>query len=125
MSYIKFVFVSLASLLGVYVGISGFKEYISINKTAKKISFSRIVKIAVFFGLAAALILLAIILFAGVLQGNFVWSFSKIGSAVFLSLILGSIVTLGTMYQIYTTVIFRDMLINKYKEKDNSENHTS
>jgi len=125
MNYFSFVFVSLATILGIYAGVIGFKEYASITKSTEKLSFSRTVKTATLFGLGAALILFSIILFAGVLEENYVWSFSKIESAVFLSVILGSIVTLGTVYQIYTTVIFKDRLISKYKEKDNPENHNS
>ena len=74
-------------------------------------------------GIASSLIFFAIISSTGLFDPGYIWSVQKFGGAIFVSLIPGAIVTLGGLYQIYTTVIFRDMLIRKYREKDKSENH--
>ncbi len=118
MYYFAFLVIFLAGISGLYLGVVGFKEYTNITRTAEKLSVLQIIKIAVHFGISGSLILFTIIIFAGVLDETYIWSLQKIGGAILVSLIPGIIITLGATYQIYTTVIFRDMLIRKYREKD-------
>ena len=123
MYYFAFLLVLLAGISGLYVGVVGFREYTNITRTADKVSVLQIIKIAVQFGIASSLVFFATISSASFFDPEYVWSLQKVGGAVFVSLILGVIVTFGGVYQIYTTVIFRDILIRKYREKDKSENH--
>ena len=122
MHYFAFLLVLLTGISGLYVGVVGFREYTSITRTAEKVSILQIIKNAAQFEIASSLVFLATISSASLFDPEYVWSLQKIGGAIFLSLILGVIVTLGEVYQTYTTVVFRDMLIRKYREKDKSEN---
>jgi hypothetical protein len=81
------------------------------------VSVLQIIKIAARSGLSSSLVFFAILIFAGVLDEEYIWSLQKFGGAILVSSILGVIVILGETYQIYTTVLFRDMLIRKYKGK--------
>ena len=123
MHYFAFLLMLLAGISGLYMGVVGFREYTNITRTAEKVSVLQIIKIAVQFGIAGSLVFFATISSASVFDPEYVWSLQKLGSAIFVSLIPGVIVTLGGVYQIYTTVIFRDILIRKYREKHKSENH--
>jgi hypothetical protein len=113
----------LAGITGLYIGIIGFREYTNITRTAEKVSILQIIKIAVQFGIASSLVFFATISSASVFDTEYVWSLQKLEGAIFVSLIPGVIVVLGGVYQIYTTVIFRDILIRKYRGKDKPENH--
>jgi hypothetical protein len=123
MYYFVFLLVLLAGISGFYVGVVGFREYTNITRTAEKISILQIIKIAGQLGIASSLVFFATISSASFFDPEYVWSLQKLRGAIFASLILGVIVTLGGVYQIYTTVIFRDALIRKYRQKDKSENH--
>ena len=123
MNYVTFLLMFLAGITGLYIGVIGFREYTNITRTAEKVSVLQIIKNAAQFGIASSLVFLATISSASIFDPEYVWSLQKLWGAIFVSLIPGVIVTLGGMYQIYTTVIFRDILIRKYREKDKSENH--
>ena len=123
MNYFSLLLMILSGIVGLYVGTVGFRGYTNITRTAEKVSILQIIKIAVHMGIASSLIFFATISFTGLFDPGYVWNVQNFGGAIFVSLILGVIVTLGGLYQIYTTVIFRDMLIRKYREKDKSKNH--
>jgi len=123
MYYFAFLIIFLTGISGLYLGVVGFKEYTNITRTAEKVSALQIIKIAARSGVSSSLVFFAFMLFAGVLEKEYIWSLPKFGGAILASSILGLVVTLGETYQIYTTVVFRDMLIRKYKEKDKPENH--
>ena len=118
MNYLTFLLIVLVGIPGLYIGVIGFREYTNITRTAEKISVLQIIKIAVQFGIAGSLIFFATISSASLFDSDDLWSLQNLGGAIFVALILGVIVTIGGAYQIYTTVIFRDMLIRKYREKD-------
>jgi cytochrome b subunit of formate dehydrogenase len=123
MYYFSFLIIFLTGISGLYLGIVEFREYTNITRTAEKVSTLQIIKMAARSGLSSSLMFFAFMLFAGVLEREYVWSLQKVGGAVLVSSLLGVVVTLGGAYQIYTTVIFRGMLIRKYQEKDKPENH--
>ena len=123
MYYFSLLIMFLAGISGLYLGVVGFREYTNITRTTEKISALQIIKIAARLGVSSSLVFFSIVTIGGVLDEEYIWSLQKFGGAIFVSSILGVIVTLGGAYQIYTTVVFKDMLIRKYKEKDNSENH--
>lgn len=123
MNYLTFLLMVLAGIAGLYIGVIGFREYTNKTRTSEKVSVLQIIKTATRFGMSSSLVFFAIMIFAGVLNNEYIWSLQKIESAILASLFLGVIVILGAAYQIYTTVVFRDMLIKKYKKKDKSENH--
>ena len=123
MYYFGFLITLLAGISGLYLGVVAFREYTNITRTAEKVSVLQIIKIAARFGAAGSLIFFATIISASVLDEKYIWSLQKIGGAILVSLIPGIVIILGGAYQIYTTVVFRDLLIRKYKEEDKSENH--
>ena len=123
MCYFSFLIIFLAGISGLYLGVVGFREYTNITRTAEKVSALQIIRIAIRSGASGSLIFFAIIIFAGVLDKEYIWSLQKFMGAILVSLIPGIIIILGGVYQIHTTVVFRDMLIRKHKEKDKSENH--
>lgn len=123
MHYFGFLMILLAGISGLYLGVVAFREYTNITRTAEKVSVLQIIKIAARFSVAGSLIFFATIISASVLDEKYIWSLPKIGGAICVSLIPGIVIILGGVYQIYTTVVFRDLLIRKYKKKDKSKNH--
>jgi hypothetical protein len=117
MNYFSLLLMILSGIVGLYVGVVGFRECTNITRTAEKVSILQILKIAIQLGIASSLIFFATLSSASLFDPGYSWSLQKIGGVIFLSLILGVIVTLGGLYQIYTTVIFKDMLIRKYRKK--------
>lgn len=122
MFYFSLLAIALSGISGLYIGMLGFSEYRSITRTANKVSALQVIKIAAILGMASSLVFFAIMIFGGLIGDEYIWSLQKVGGSILVSLIPGIIVTLGAAYQIYTTVIFRDMLIRKYKAKDKPEN---
>ena len=115
----------LTGIIGLFIGIVGFREYTNLTRSDEKVSVLQIIKIAVEHGIASGLIFFAIISSGSLFDPEYVWSLQNFGSALFVCLILGVIVTIGVVYQVYTTVVFRDMLIRKDRKKNKSENHNS
>jgi len=111
----------LAGASGLYIGIVGFRDYRNITITAEKVTVMQIIKISSYFGVASTLVFFAAIMCGGLFDKEYTWSLQRFGSAVLVSLFLGLINTLGGMYQVYTTVIFRDLLVKKYKGKAKKE----
>jgi hypothetical protein len=116
MNYLTFLLIVLAGIPGLAIGVIGFRAYTNLTRTTEKISVLQIIKIAVQFGIAGSLIFFATISSASLFDSEYIWSLQNLGGAIFVSLIPGIIVTLGGMYQIYTTAIFRDILIRKYRK---------
>lgn len=121
MNYFIFLPTVVIGVLGVSFGIAGFTRYTNITKAANKVSLLQITIPAVQFGTASSLTFLAIISALGLFDLEYIWNLQKLRGAIFISLALGAFVTLGGIYQIYTTVLLRDMLIRKYRGKDVSE----
>ena len=111
----------LAGIGGLYLGAIGYKNYKNITITAEEVSVMQIIKIASSFGGASTLVFLALIISMSVFDEKYIWSLQRFGGAILVSLIPGLLTTLGGIYQVYTTVIFRDLLIKKYKEKNKRE----
>jgi hypothetical protein len=124
MFYFSLLVVCLSGISGLYLGVLGFREYRRITRIADKVSILQVIKIAAMLGISTSLVFFAIMTFGGVISNDYMWSLPKLGASIVVSLILGIIVTLGGMYQIYTTVVFRDVLIRKYKAKDKPENRS-
>jgi hypothetical protein len=111
----------LAGVGGLYLGIIGFKNYQNISMTAEKVSVMQIIKIASSFGVASTLVFFAFIVSTSAFDEKYVWSLQKFGGAILVALIPGLLTTLGGIYQVYTTVIFRDQWIKKYNETSKRE----
>ena len=117
MYYFNFLIILFAGISGLYLGIVGFREYTNITRTAEKVSALQVIKIAARLGAASSLVFFAIMILGGVFNEEYIWSLLKLCSSILVSLLLGITVTLGGAYQIYTTAVFRDILIRKYKKR--------
>ena len=95
MYYFAFLIIFLAGIGGLYLGIVAFRQYTNITRTAEKVSALQIIKIAARFSVSSSLVFFAMMIFAGVLNRESIWSLPKIGSAILASLLLGVIVILG------------------------------
>jgi hypothetical protein len=118
MNYFIFLLTVVIGILGVSFGIAGFTRYTNITRTANKVSLLQIIIPAVQSGIASSLTFLAIISSLSLFDSEYIWDLQKIGGAIFISLTLGAFVTVGGIYQIYTTVHLRDTLIRKDRRKD-------
>lgn len=121
MHYLSILLMVFGGALGLYIGIAGYREYVHITRTAERVSVLQIIRVAVRFGIAGGLIFLTTTSFVSARSPEYVWSLQSLARAIFVSFIPGIIITLGTAYQVYTTVIFRDMLLRKYKKRDETE----
>ena len=113
MFYLSLLVICLLGIGGLYLGVYGFNQYRSITRTVDKVSVLQVIKIAGMLGMSSSLVFFTIMIFGGVIGKEYVWSLPKLGGSILVSLILGIIVTIGGAYQIYTTVVFRDILIRK------------
>jgi nucleoside recognition membrane protein YjiH len=107
----------LAGISAFLVGAKGLKDYTHITYSAEKVTIKEIIKISAFLGMASMLGFFALILSVSIVDETYAWNFQKLVSAISVSLFLGLIVTLGGLYQVYTTVKFRDLLIKRYNPK--------
>lgn len=119
--YLILFIIFLAGIGGLYLGVIGFRNYKNITMTAEKVSVMQIIKIASSFGVASTLVFFAVILSISVFDEKYIWNLQRFGGAILVSLIPGLLTTLGGIYQVYSTVIFRDLLIKKYEEKNKRE----
>ena len=122
--YFILLIILLAGMGGLYFGTVGFTDYRNITIGANKVTYRRILKISAYLGIASTLLFFAIITSMSILDQKYVWDIPKIVVAIFVSSIPGLIVTIGALYQVYTTVKFRDLLIKKYKEKANKNSRS-
>ena len=117
--YFKLSITLLAGIAGLYFGTVGLRDYRNITHSAASVTFRRIMKTTAYLGIAGTLVFFALIAFLSILDENYVWNAQKFSGAILISSILGLVITLGGLYQVYTTAKFRDLLIKKYSEKVN------
>jgi hypothetical protein len=120
--YFTLLITLLAGMGGLYFGAVGLRDYSRITISANSVSLRQIIKISAYLGIASTLIFFVIITSMSIFDEKYVWSLQKFGGAVLIALIPGFVVTLGGLYQVYTTVKFRDLLIKKQKEKAKKSN---
>jgi hypothetical protein len=121
----SFLIIGVSVIGGLYLAMFGLGGYRTITQSANKVSVRQIISIAAYLGGSSSLIFFAIMIFGGVLDKEYMWSFQRLGGSIVISLIVGVIIMLGGAYQIYTTVVFRDLLIRKYKARNEPEDYDS
>ena len=115
--YINLLITLLAGIVGFYFGMVGLRDYRNITTNAEGVNLRHIMKISTYLGISSTLLFFAMIAFMSILDLNYVWNLQRFIGALLISSGAGLVVTLGSLYQVYTTVKFRDLLIKKYSEK--------
>jgi len=117
MNLLIITLISLSGLSAIYSGYLGFKNYGKITITNEKVSFARILKISTQYGLAGALLIFAVAMIIGIFDVSYQWSAKSFGSSFVISIGGGIIIFLGSLYQVYTTIKYRDLLIGSLRKK--------
>jgi hypothetical protein len=113
------IFISLIiGILTIYLGVSSYRQYSEITHTTDPVSLGQVILLSVKFGVAFWLFTFLLFLILGIFSEDKTrWSFAEMIGVLGLSSIVGLIVTLGSFYQIITTIKYRDHLVKKYKVK--------
>lgn len=114
MTYIVIMFSLVLGVIGVYVGIRAFRAYTSLVQSVEPISLPYIVKLAARMGISGGFSFFALVTISGVLvDNNSDLTLQSILALAAFSIALGLFGFLGSLYQIYTTVKYRDFLLDK------------
>jgi hypothetical protein len=113
------IFISIViGILIIYLGVSSCRKYSEITHNTDPVSLGQVILLSVKFGVAFWLFTLMLFLILGIFsEDKTLWLFTEIIGVLGLSSIVGLIVTLGSFYQIVTTIKYRDYLFKKYKVK--------
>jgi hypothetical protein len=116
------IFVIILSVMlgsmGFYLGYSWYRQHENIIRTADPVPMSQVLKISLMLGAAFGLFSFALVTIYGTFAENKTsWSFQEFLSLGIVSVAIAVIVLLGSIYQIITTVKYRDYLVDKYKAK--------
>jgi len=118
MSLLLITLVSLSVLGAVYSGYLGFKSYRKITVTSENVTFPKILRVSIQYGLASTLIFFAFVMTAGIFDPDYQWSSRSFASSLIVSMIAGVITVLGSLYQVYTTIKYRGLISRILKKKD-------
>jgi hypothetical protein len=122
MAYLVMILSLVLGFTGIYIGVLSFKSYTNIVRSQDLVSKGSIIKISLQTGISASLTFFALIpMFGTIAEKKNNWSFQELFLLLCGSILLGIICLLGTMYQIYTSVKYRDLLKdnNLLREKCN------
>lgn len=114
------IVVLILCLGGLYIGAKAFKAYRYITVSNEAVSLKELMKISAFGGASSTLLFLGIVVVMGIIDKNYIWSIQKVLGAIVVSLIPGVITTLGSMYQLYSTIKYRDALMDSFKKESKS-----
>lgn len=105
-----------SGFLGTYLGIRAYKNFKRI--TQGDVSVGDIIATPIIAGGATTFTFLTIISIMGFLDQTYVWTISSLQRAILISLIPGSIVTLGAFVQALMVTGYRGILIDTLRKKD-------
>lgn len=112
MVYIILIVSLVFGLIGISIGLYTYRKYTFIVHSVKPVSFVSILKLAMLMGISGCFSFFALIAFFGtILERKSDWAPQSISGLLVVSLIFGAIGSVGSLYQIYTTVKYRDLLI--------------
>jgi hypothetical protein len=112
--YIVIALSLVLALLGVYIGLFTFRKYTNLVHSVEPVSIPYIVKLAAWMGVSGCFSFFALIAILGAIaEKESSWSLQSILGLLGVSIAFGVIGFFGSLYQIYTTVKYRDFLINK------------
>jgi hypothetical protein len=120
MSFILISFAILLWLISIYLGFVAYKDYRKIIISNQVVGFAQIMKISTLFVVAATLLFFGIIITSSITDENYSWSVVKVLEAVIVSIIPGAVTMLGSIYQIFSTTKYRDILIKYLKNRNKS-----
>jgi len=108
------VFFMVLGVTGLVIGLYSFKQYTGIVNSVEPISIFRVLKISAWMGVSGCFTFFALITLLGtIIEKKLNWPFHEVVGLLVISVIVGAIVFFGSTYQIYTTIKYRDLLINK------------
>jgi hypothetical protein len=103
--------------LSIYLGFVSYRKYVDITRTENSISIGKIVMLSLLFGVSSGLFFFALVSISGTVAENKTnWSIEELLGLVGISAVIAVIVLLGSVYQITTTIKYRDHLNKKYKD---------
>lgn len=104
----------LLGVIGLGCGLYSIREYSGIIKSIKPISISHVLKLSTLIGLSSCLSFFALITLLGtIVEKKITWSSNEVLGLLVVSVIVGVVVFGGSVYQIYTTIKYRDLLVKK------------
>jgi hypothetical protein len=114
MVYIVIMLSFILGLIGIYFGIWTFKKYTKIIHSVEPVSIHFIFQLSVWMGISGCFSFFALIAILGtIFEKKTDWSFHSILGLIGISIIFGIIGFFGSLYQIYTTVKYRNLLLDK------------
>jgi hypothetical protein len=113
------ILVSIAlGSIGIYLLYSANRQHSNIPKTAELVPISKVLKIALLYGISSFLLSYSIVtIWITISDNKTSWSFNELRILGVFSATIAVVFFLSTIYQISWTVKYRDNLINKYKGK--------
>lgn len=101
-------------VIGILTGGFYFKKYTDIVNSISPIPFFKIVTTSVLIASSCFFIFIGLITIGiSLSEDKQVWLIQELVALLVISGIVGFVVFLGSVYQIYTTIKYRDMLIRK------------
>jgi len=116
MKLFSIVITLLTGFVGVFLGFRAFKNFTYITKEEVKLRF--LIMTSIIAGASGFLAFFSIIMIMGILDSSYIWSTNKFLGAIFISLIIGVIITLGSFVQGVLITGFRKKLLNVLKRND-------
>jgi hypothetical protein len=110
---------SFAVFLGIYLGFCSIKNIRYITKEDVKLRF--LILNSAVAGISGFLIFFSIILVMGLLDKAYVWNPRKFLGAIFISLIPGTVITLGSFMQALMIAGTRKALVDALKRKNKDQ----
>lgn len=110
-----FLIISIAlGIFGFYIGYVAFQEYTNYINNAVQVKLEKILYLSTRFAVASGLIFFALISILGTFFEKKVdWLLTEVLGLFSMAGVLCLITFIGSLYQIYTTVKYRDLLIDK------------
>jgi hypothetical protein len=102
------------AMIGLGSGWISFRKYSNIINSVHPIPIVSVVKLSALMAVAACFVFTALITIGGSLAENKQeWNIQELFGVLAISFFVGLVVFLGSMYQIYTTIKYRDLLIKR------------
>ena len=101
---------------GLYLGYLGMRNYRRLLTTANKVGLGTILRISAQFGSAGAMVVLAVALAVGLLDATYKWTPTSFTSIFLVAIAAGILITLGGLYQVCTSVVYRDHLFKYFRK---------
>jgi hypothetical protein len=117
MRFFSLAIALLAGFFGINLGFRAYKKFRYLT-TEGKVSIRYLVMNSIIAGGAGVLIFFSIIMAMGFVDETYIWNVDKIWGAIFVSLIPGGIITIGSFMQAIIITRYRRILIDTLKQEE-------